>query len=287
MSLLPRANRGIYIGLALILFISIVALFAPLLSPYTVYEQNLELRLSGSSASHPFGMDELGRDILSRMMFGTRTSLGVAAIVVSVSLFFGTLIGCLAGYSGGWIDEIIMRLVDILLSFPGILLAIAMVAVLGPGLDHLIFALCLIGWVGYARLSRAQTLQIRGMDYVAGARASGADLPRIIFRYIIPNLLGPLLVQATFGIAAVILSEASLSFLGLGIQPPSPSWGSMLRSGCENILEAAHLTLYPGAAIAVTVLGFNFLGDGLREILDPRSRGEGLSREVPGIPSPR
>lgn len=274
-------KRGLtWIGLLLIAAIGGLALAAPWVSPYAVQEQNLERRLAAPSFDHPFGLDELGRDILSRMIFGARTSLWVGATVVSVSLFAGTLMGCLAGYAGGWVDEIAMRVVDILLSFPGILLAIAMVAVLGPGLDHLVFALCVIGWVPFARLARAQTLKVREMDFVAGARASGAPAGRIILRHIIPNLLGPLLVQATFAVAAVILAEAGLSFLGLGIQPPNPSWGSMLRSGTEHILEAAHLTVYPGTAIAVTVLAFNFLGDGLREILDPRSAAEGFRRDV-------
>jgi peptide/nickel transport system permease protein len=275
-----RQHGLTWTGLVLIAVIGGIALLAPWASPHTVYEQSLERRLAGPSLKHPLGLDELGRDILSRMMYGARTSLWVGAAVVSVSLLAGTLIGCLAGYAGGWIDEIIMRIVDILLSFPGILLAIAMVAVLGPGLDHLVFALCVIGWVPFARLARAQTLKVREMDFVAGARASGAPPGRIVLRHIVPNLLGPLLVQATFGIAAVILAEAGLSFLGLGIQPPNPSWGSMLRSGTEHILEASHLTVYPGTAIAVTVLAFNFLGDGLREILDPRSPGEAFRAEV-------
>ncbi len=265
------------LGMILILGVAAIALLAPLLAPYTIHAQDLSNRLLGSSLSHPLGLDELGRDILSRLMYGARTSLLVGLSVVSVSLVFGTAVGCLAGYRGGLTDEVIMRLVDVLLAFPGILLAIAMVAVLGPGLNHLIFALCAIGWVSYTRLARAQVLKIREIEYVSAARALGGSAPRILVRHLLPNILGPMIVQATFGIAGVILSEASLSFLGLGIQPPFPSWGSMLRSGTEHILQAPHLTIYPGTAIAATVLGFNFLGDGLRDLLDPRSTGETIT----------
>ena len=265
------------LGMILILIVAATALLAPLLAPYTIHSQDLSIRLLGASLSHPLGLDEVGRDILSRLMYGARTSLWVGLSVVSVSLVFGTAVGCLAGYRGGLTDEAIMRLVDVFLAFPGILLAIAMVAVLGPGLDHLIFALCAIGWVGFARLARAQVLKIREIEYVSAARALGGSAQRILVRHLVPNIMGPMIVQATFGIAGVILSEASLSFLGLGIQPPSPSWGSMLRSGTEHILEAPHLTIFPGTAIAATVLGFNFLGDGLRDLLDPRSPGESLT----------
>jgi len=217
-------------------------------------------------------MDALGRDILSRLMYGARISLTLSLAVVLVSGSFGLLIGALAGLLGGWVDDLIMRIIDILLSFPGILLAISMVAVLGPGLGNLVLALCLIGWVGYARLARAQVLKVKEMDYVLSARAAGAESKRILLRHLLPNISGPLVVQATVGMAGVILSEAGLSFLGLGLPPPSPSWGSMLRSGTQHLFDAPHLVLYPGLAIMLAVLSFNFVGDSLRDWLDPRIR---------------
>jgi peptide/nickel transport system permease protein len=182
----------------------------------------------------------------------------------------GLAVGTVAGFVGGWIDDLVMRGIDILMAFPGILLAISLVAVLGPGLGNLVLALCLIGWVGYARLARAQILRAREMEYVLSARAAGARSERILLRHLLPNISGPIIVQATVGMAGVILSEAGLSFLGLGLPPPSPSWGSMLRSGSQHLFDAPHLIVYPGVAIMLTVLSFNFLGDSIRDWLDPR-----------------
>jgi peptide/nickel transport system permease protein len=196
----------------------------------------------------------------------------VGFVVVSITATLGSAIGAIAGYYGGLVDEILMRLVDILLAFPGILLAIAFVAVLGPDLKNVIFALSVIGWVAYARFARGQVLKEKVMEYVAAARASGASDVRILFIHIFPNLAGPLLVQATLGIAGVILAESSLSFLGLGVQPPQPSWGSMLDEGRLYLYDAPHLALFPGLAILLVVLAFNFFGDGLRDVLDPKSR---------------
>ncbi|RMF96174.1 MAG: ABC transporter permease [Candidatus Schekmanbacteria bacterium] len=267
-------NRLALIGFIIVSIFFLTALFAPFLTPYNIYAQNLEQRLSTPSASHPLGLDELGRDILSRIIYGSRVSLKVGVITVTISSIVGLLIGTFAGFIGGKVDEIIMRIIDILLAFPGILLAIAIIAIVGPGIDNVIFALCIVGWVGYARLVRGQTLSIRENEYVLAAKALGAPAIRTILFYIIPNLLSPLLVQATLGIAGAIVAEASLSFLGLGVQAPTPSWGSMLNDGQRYLSVAPHLTAFPGLAIMVVVMGFNFLGDGMRDILDPRSNSK-------------
>jgi peptide/nickel transport system permease protein len=249
---------------------AVAALAGPLLAPWDPYAQELALRLAGPSGTHLFGLDELGRDILSRLLVGARISLLVGLAVVSVSSSVGILMGSIAGYYGGRIDDVISRVMDVLLAFPGILLAIALVAVLGPSLTNVILALSVIGWVGYARLVRAQVLRVRELEYVQAARALGARTPRILLRHVIPATLPTVIVQATLGMAGAIIAEASLSFLGLGVQPPTPSWGTMLDAGRSHLFDAPHLTLFPGLAIAVLVLGFNFLGDGLRDRIDPR-----------------
>ena len=257
------------VGAFIVLFAVVVAIVGPVVMPYDPATQELPLRLDGPTRSHPFGLDELGRDILARVLAGTRISLAVGLIVVSISASVGTLLGAVAGYFGGRIDEIISRTIDVLLAFPGLLLAIALVAVLGPNLANVILALSLIGWVGYARLVRGQVLRAREFEFVQAARALGAPTPRILFRHIVPTALPAVTVQATLGMGAAILSEAALSFLGLGVQPPTPSWGTMLSGGRAHLLDAPHLTVFPGIAIAILVLGFNFLGDGLRDALDP------------------
>jgi peptide/nickel transport system permease protein len=258
------------VGAAIIAVLVVTALLAPWLAPRSVSDQELPRRLDPPSAERPLGCDELGRDILSRMIHGSRISLRVGLSVVLISGGLGLLIGMISGYCGGLVDELLMRLIDILLAFPGILLAIAMVAVLGPGLNHVIIALCLIGWVGYARLARGQTLLVKELDFVTAARAQGCGPLRLMFRHVAPNILGPVIVQATLGMAGAILAEAGLSFLGLGVVPPAPSWGAMLNTGCSHLSTAPHLTLFPGLAIMLVVLGFNFLGDGLRDVLDPK-----------------
>ena len=258
------------LGMAILAFLTLLALAAPVLAPYPVGAQDLSQRFAAPTPLHPLGLDELGRDILSRLMFGARISLFLSFVVVSSSALVGLAVGTVAGFVGGWIDDLVMRGIDILMAFPGILLAISLVAVLGPGLGNLVLALCLIGWVGYARLARAQILRAREMEYVLSARAAGARSERILFRHLLPNISGPIIVQATVGMAGVILSEAGLSFLGLGLPPPSPSWGSMLRSGSQHLFDAPHLIVYPGVAIMLTVLSFNFLGDSIRDWLDPR-----------------
>jgi peptide/nickel transport system permease protein len=260
------------VGAAIVLIMTLAAIVGPALSPYDPAQQQLRLRLEGPSLGHPFGLDELGRDILARVLAGARVSFFVAVVVVSVSSLVGTVLGAVAGYFGGIPDELISRITDILLAFPGILLAIALVAVLGPSLGHVLFALTIIGWVGYARLVRGQVLRAREFEYVRAALALGATTPRVLLHHIIPTALPAVVVQATLGMAGAILGEAALSFLGLGVQPPAPSWGSMLNGGRAHLLDAPHLTLFPGLAMAVLVLGFNFLGDGLRDLADPKGR---------------
>lgn len=253
---------GIIVGLAVLL-----AAIGPWLVPFDPSAQDLSMRLEGPTALHWFGLDELGRDILARLIFGARVSLLVGLVVVSISAAAGTVLGSIAGYYGGLVDDAISRVIDILLAFPGLLLAIAVVAVLGPSLTHVVFALSLIGWVGYARLVRGQVLRTRELAYVEAAAALGASTPRILMRHVVPAALPALTVQATLGLGGAILSEAALSFLGLGVQPPTPSWGTMLNYGRAHLLDAPHLTIFPGLAIAVLVLGFSFLGDGLRDSL--------------------
>jgi ABC-type dipeptide/oligopeptide/nickel transport system permease subunit len=261
-------NRLAVAGAVVIILLLLVAVGAPYIAPYNPLDQDITQGLDGPSTSHWFGQDKLGRDLLSRVIYGARISLWVGISTMSISLVIGMTVGAISGYYGGMVDEIVMRIVDILLAFPGILLAIAMVAVLGPSLNHVILALCLIGWVGYARLVRGQVLYLRELEYIAAAQALGATPPRIIVSHLLPNLVAPVIVEATFGMAGAILAEASLSFLGLGAQPPTPSWGAMLNEGRQFLLMAPHHTTFPGLAIMVTVLGFNFLGDGLRDYLD-------------------
>ena len=259
------------IGVFIIGATLVAALIGPALVPHDPNVQELALRLERPSWSHPLGLDELGRDILARLVMGARISLFVGLAVVAISASVGITIGALAGYLGGWFDEIVGRAMDILLAFPGILLAIALVAVLGPSLRNVVLALVMIGWVGYARLVRGQVLRIRELDYVQAARALGAPLATILARHVVPGTLSAVTVQATLGMAGVIIAEASLSFLGLGVQPPTPSWGTMLDAGRSHLLDAPHLTVVPGLAIALLVLGFNFAGDALRDRIDPRS----------------
>ncbi len=246
------------------------ALVGPLLSPYDPSAQDLARRLEAPSLQHPFGMDELGRDILARILAGARISLLVGLSVVGVSSIVGTTFGSAAGYFGGRVDDQNSRAIDLMMAFPGILLAIALVAVLGPSLVNVVLALSVIGWVGYARLVRGQALRARELEFVQAARALGAGASRILIRHIVPTALPAVVVQATLGMAGAIIAEAALSFLGLGVQPPTPSWGTMLDAGRSHLFDAPHLTIFPGLAIALLVLGFNFLGDGLRDRIDPK-----------------
>jgi peptide/nickel transport system permease protein len=262
------------VGAAIVLLVIVAALLGPALAPFDPAAQEMALRLEGPTGMHWFGLDELGRDILTRVLYGARISLLVGIVVVGVSATVGIGLGAIAGYFGGRVDETISRIIDVLLAFPGLLLAIALVAVLGPSLTNVVMALTLIGWVGYARLVRGQVLRAREFEFVQAARALGATTPRILIRHVIPTTLPAVTVQATLGMGAAILNEASLSFLGLGVQPPTPSWGTMLNYGRGHLLDAPHLTIFPGVAIAILVLGFNFLGDGLRDVLDPAAKGQ-------------
>ncbi len=262
-------------GAALIVLFILCALFGPLVAPRDPASIELAARLQAPSAHHLFGTDELGRDILSRILFGARISMLVGISVVSGSLLLGTLVGSLAGYYGGRLDRFINVIVmNAFLSFPGILLAIAFVAFLGPGLYNLILALIVGGWVGYARLVRAQVLAAREREYVEAARALGATDFRILARHILPNIMQPVIVQAAIGMAGAILAEGTMSFLGLGVPPPVPSWGAMLNDGRSHLFDSPHVILFPAGAVMLAVLAFNFVGDAMRDFLDPRSRIE-------------
>jgi peptide/nickel transport system permease protein len=270
-------NRLGIIGLIIITVFFLVALAAPMLAPYDPRTQlptdnNLPTseRLQ-PTRRNPFGLDDLGRDVLSRVIYGARISMRVGVTVVFISALVGLIIGAISGFYGGWIDRFFAGfLFNVFMSFPSLLLAIAMVAFLGPSLDNLILALSVIGWVGYARLVRGQVLKVREFDFVTAARALGAGDLRLIVRHILPNAIQPLIVQASLGMAGAVLSEASLSFLGLGVPPPTPSWGAMLNDARSYLRVAPHLLLFPGLAVMLTVMAFNFVGDGLREWLDPK-----------------
>jgi len=265
----PLAAAGI---LLLILF-AVMALFAPWLAPANPAAIDLMHRLAPPSAAHWFGTDELGRDILSRIIYGARLSLIVAVSVVGLSLSLGIFLGGIAGYYGGHIDTALnIFAMNAFMALPGILLAIAFVAFLGPGLINLILALSIGGWVGYARLVRGQVLAVREREFVEAARALGATDLRIFCRHILPNIIQPLIVQSAIGMAGVVLAEATLSFLGLGVPPPTSSWGSMLNDARSHLFDAPHLVVFPAIAVMLCVLSFNFIGDALRDYLDPRTR---------------
>ncbi len=288
-------NRLTYIGLAIASLVIFAAVFAPFIATHDVTAQNLAVRFADPSAEHWFGTDALGRDVFSRVIYGARISLQVGLIVVIVSAIIGIIIGSISGFYGGWIDRFLSGYVfNVFLAFPGLLLAIALAAfiderkLLGfitgpdaadyilsfftPGLFKMLLALCIIGWVGYARVMRGQVLKVREYDFVQAARALGASNLRILFVHILPNAIQPLIVQSSLGMAGAVLSEASLSFLGLGIPPPAPSWGTMIEEARQLFSVYPHVLFFPGAAIALTVLAFNFIGDGMREYLDPKQR---------------
>jgi peptide/nickel transport system permease protein len=270
-----RHNVLATIGVALVAIFVIFAIFAPWTAPQDPAFIDLPNRLASPSATHWCGTDELGRDILSRLIYGSRISMVVGSCVVGVSLFLGLVVGSVAGYYGGRIDRLVnIVLMNAFLSFPGILLAIAFVAFRGPGIFNLVLALSLGGWVGYARLVRAQVMAAREREYVEAARALGATDLRVITRHILPNIIQPIVVQAAIGMAGAILAEATMSFLGLGVPPPTASWGAMLNDGRAHLFDSPHLVLFPAMAVMLAVLSFNFIGDALRDVLDPRSRIE-------------
>ena len=269
----PRpARRVLLLGALLGLGFSLPALLAPWLAPHDPLALELLAALAPPDALHLLGTDEQGADVLSRLLYGARISLIVGLATVAVSASVGIAVGLLAGYAGGWVEQLAMRVVDVLLAFPGLLLAIGLVAVLGPGLGNVVIALSALGWTGFARLVRGQVLTVKPRDYVQAAASLGAGHLRLMAVHILPNVLAPVLVQASFGIAAAILSEASLSFLGLGVPAGTPSWGAMLAEGRHVLVEAPRVSIVPGLAIMAVVLGFNLLGDALGDWLDPRRR---------------
>ncbi len=258
------------LGGAMIGVLALFALFAPWLAPHDPNTQQLAARLlAAGEGGYLLGTDHLGRCLFSRLLFGARVSLQVGVIVVAITATVGVIFGALAGYRGGLVDEIMMRLVDVLLAFPGIILALVIAGIMGPSLFSILFALSLIGWTSYARVVRGAVLSVKEREFVEAARSLGASDTAIIFTHILPNILAPVIVIATLGMAHVMLSAAALSFLGLGMQPPHAEWGSMLNAGRPFMRTAPHLTVYPGLAIMSAVLAFNFLGDGLRDALDP------------------
>ena len=273
--LAARRNPLAATGVLLVVMFVLCAVFAPWIAPQDPAHIDLPTRLHAPSVAHWCGTDELGRDIFSRLIYGSRISMLVGTCVVAASLTLGLIIGSIAGYYGGGIDRFVnVVLMNAFLSFPGILLAIAFVAFRGPGIFNLVVALSLGGWVGYARLVRGQVLAAREREFVEAARALGASDLRIVVRHILPNIIQPVIVQAAIGMAGAILAEATMSFLGLGVPPPTASWGSMLNDGRVHLFDAPHLVIFPAAAVMLAVLSFNFIGDALRDYLDPRSRIE-------------
>jgi peptide/nickel transport system permease protein len=272
---LGRGNVLATAGAAMVVVFVIFAVLAPWITPQDPGNIDLPSRLQPPGSAHWFGTDELGRDILSRVIYGARISMLVGGSVVAGSLLLGLILGSIAGYYGGLVDRFFsVVLMNAFLSFPGILLAIAFVAFLGPGIFNLILALCIGGWVGYARLVRAQVLAVKEKEFVEAARALGASDWRIVTRHILPNIIQPVIVQAAIGMAGAVLAEATMSFLGLGVPPPTASWGSMLNDSRAHLFDAPHLVLFPALAVMLAVLSFNFIGDALRDYLDPRSRIE-------------
>ncbi|MCE3199028.1 ABC transporter permease [Paenibacillus sonchi] len=267
-----RRNKTAMLGLCIIVFFVLIALLAPLIAPYGFKEQELVNRLKAPSAAHWFGTDDLGRDMFTRIIYGARISLWVGFFAVIGSIIAGTFLGILAGFYGKWIDMLISRLFDILLAFPSILLAIAIVAILGPSLQNALYAIAIVNIPTYGRLVRAKVLSLKSEEYITAARAIGMTNTRILLTHILPNSLTPIIVQGTLGIATAIIEAAALGFLGLGAQPPDPEWGKMLSDSRQFIQKAPWTVVFPGLSIMLTVLGFNLMGDGLRDVLDPRMK---------------
>lgn len=276
----PRSGLGRW-GLAVASLLILVALLAPWLAPYDPAAQDLPGRLLPPDRNHWMGTDELGRDVMSRVIYGTRISVSVGASVVTGCGLVGLLLGSLAGYFGGWLDRLVNQiLINAFLSFPGILLAIGFAAFLGAGVSKVIVALVITGWAGYARLARAQVLKVRELDFILAARSLGASHGRILLRHVLPNAIQPVLVQATIGMASAILAESTLSFLGLGVLAPLPSWGAMLNDARGHVFDAPHLILFPALAVMSAVLAFNLVGDALRDWLDPKTRSYLLTLDL-------
>lgn len=268
-----KKNRLGVGGLVIIVIVFFIAILAPFLSLYDPGKTDVSLKLKPPSLQHYLGTDQLGRDVYSRMLYGSRISLSVGFVAVGISILIGILVGAMAGYKGGWVDSLLMRFVDIMLSFPSFFLILTVVAILRPNIYNVMIVIGITSWEGTARFVRAEFLSLRERDYVQAARALGVKDRRIIFRHILPNALAPVFVTASLGVASAILVEAGLSFLGFGVQPPAPSWGNILTEGRTYIFDAWWLTVFPGLAILITVLSFNLFGEGLRDALDPRLRG--------------
>ncbi|OGP70611.1 MAG: peptide ABC transporter permease [Deltaproteobacteria bacterium RBG_16_50_11] len=260
-------------GLVMIVIMFLIAGLASFLAPYDPGKTDVSVKLKPPSLQHNVGTDQLGRDVFSRMLYGSRISLSVGFVAVGISIFIGILIGAVAGFYGGWVDSLLMRFVDTMLCFPSFFLILTVVALLGPSIFNIMVVIGITSWMGTARLVRAEFLSLRERDFTQAAKALGVKDPRIIFRHILPNALAPVFVSATLKVASAILVEAGLSFLGFGVQPPVPSWGNILTEGRTYIFDAWWLTVFPGLAILITVLSFNLLGEGLRDALDPRLRG--------------
>ena len=265
-----RKNGLALSGAFIVIFLFVVALFASFISPYDPGQIDIKRILQEPTAEHIFGTDGLGRDVLSRMIWGSRISLMVGFVAVGIATLIGIFLGALAGYYGRWVDNLIMRFVDIMLCFPTFFLILAVIALLEPSIWNIMIVIGITGWMGVARLVRAEFLSLKERDFTVAEKALGARDFRIIFRHILPNAMAPILVSATLGVAGAILTESALSFLGIGVQPPTPSWGNILTAGKDNIEIAWWLSLYPGLAILITVLGYNLLGEGIRDAIDPR-----------------
>jgi len=267
-----KRNWLAFSGGLLVLAVFLIALLAPWISPYDPSQIDIKNILIGPNSRHLFGTDELGRDVLSRMIWGSRVSLAVGFVAIGIATIIGIILGAVSGFYGGYIDSAVMRAVDIMLSIPTIFLILAVIAILEPSIFNIMVVIGLTSWMEPARLVRAEFISIKEREYVTAARALGASDARIIFRHILPNGISPILVSAAMGIGGAVLLESGLSFLGLGVQPPTPSWGSLLTSGKDNIEIAWWLSAFPGLAILITVLGYNLLGEGIRDALDPRQR---------------
>lgn len=265
-----QKNKLAVSGALMVIFLFGVAIFAPWLAPFDPGQINVKKVLVGPSVEHPFGTDQLGRDVLSRMIYGSRISLLVGFVSVGIACLVGVLLGALAGYYGRWVDNLIMRFVDIMLCFPTFFLILAVIAFLEPSIWNIMIVIGLTGWMSVARLVRAEFLSLKERDFTLAEKALGAKDWRIIFQHILPNALAPVLVAATLGVAGAILTESALSFLGIGVQPPTPSWGNILTAGKDNIQIAWWLSLFPGLAILLTVMAYNLLGEGIRDAIDPR-----------------
>ncbi len=265
-------NLILYLGLIIVIFFIFLAIFAPFITSYEPDEINMTEIFLPPSEKHLFGTDELGRDVFTRVVYGSRISLFVGIVAVGISIIIGVILGLISGYFGGIIDSIIMRFTDVMLCFPSFFLILAVIAFLNPSIINVMVIIGLTGWMGVARLVRAETMSVKTREYVIAAKLSGLNHSKILFKHIMPNVLAPVFVTATLGMAGAILTESSLSFLGLGVQPPTASWGNILTAGKDNIMFAWWLSLFPGVAILVTALGYNMLGEGLRDFLDPKSK---------------